>query len=600
MLPRRRLLLSPIAVFGLASVLSAGTVAAYTATTTNSGNTIEAGSVNITDNDGGSAMLGLTNAGSGASDRSCIRVRSDGSLATAVRMSAASSGSLASHLKVKVWRGSGAAGFDDCSGFAADTRDYYGLGAGVVFDGRLADMPSSYATALQDPSDTLHATSITPVAAARTNLVGMWELGERTYRVDDFSGTSGSLLTSRPELLGGAWTRQAVSSTNAVFSASGRIRPQDAGIAIYRQATFAAAETVTADFTVRSATGEAGIMTRMPTTGDTGYLVRYVAASGIWELGTMNAGAFSQLDQWNGTVPVGGTAHVLVSQNGTATSVAIDGVTRLTAVDSTFTTSSRTGLRLVGTGPQDDGVGVHVDNFRSYRPNYPAASAPGIGTSPTLTNTPVLTPGAVASPTDDLWGLQFNGTTQAISFPATGLTTSATIAGWFKLTSGSVTMRDSTTGATAGWSLGYDDGSGTMKFRSSGEVFDTGIPFAPLRSTWHHHALVRNGTTVQYFLDGRRVFSGTAANTTAPTSPFVAMRDGADTTYSAGFLDGVSIWSRALGADEVAAIHDAVSAPADWNQGDAHWYRIDVTVDEDPAAASSSGTATFNWEGRSR
>ncbi len=42
---------------------------------------------------------------------------------------------------------------------------------------------------------------------------------------------------------------------------------------------------------------------------------------------------------------------------------------------------------------------------------------------------------------------------------------------------------------------------------------------------------------------------------------------------------------------------NAVSAPADWQQGDAHWYRIDVTVDEDPAAASSSGTATFKLGG---
>ncbi len=108
-----------------------------------------------------------------------------------------------------------------------------------------------------------------------------------------------------------------------------------------------------------------------------------------------------------------------------------------------------------------------------------------------------MTAGAHPSPTDDQWGVAFNGTSQALSLPATGLTTSATIAGWFKVTSGSITMRDSSTGAATGWSLGYDDGSGTLKFRSSDQVFDTGIPFAPLRGTWHHHALVRNGTSVQ-------------------------------------------------------------------------------------------------------
>ncbi|MBO9532852.1 MAG: LamG domain-containing protein [Solirubrobacteraceae bacterium] len=595
----RRLLVTPIAVFGLACVLSAGTVAAYTATTGNTNNQVQAGSVNLTDNDGGSAMLGLTNAGSGASDRSCIRVTSNGSLATAVRMTASSTGTLASHLLVKVVRGSGAAGFDDCTGFVADSRDYYGLGNGVVYDGRLSDMPTVYSSAIQDPSDARFATSVSPLLAARTSLLGLWEMGERTRRADDFSGTPGALLTSRAELYGAAWTRQAVSTTNAVFTASGRIRNQEPGTAIYRQTTANAAEVITADVTVRSATGEAGILTRMPTTGDTGYLIRYVASTGTWQAGTMNAGTFAQLDSWAGAIPTGGTARLAISQSGTSLQVSIDGVLRMNITDGTIASTGRTGVRLVGVGPQDDGAGVHLDNFRSYQPNQ-ASTVASTGTAATAIGGPVVTAGAHPSPTDEQWGVSFNGTSQALSLPATGLTTAATIAGWFKITSGSVTLRDSTTGAATGWSLGFDDGSGTLKFRSSDEVFDTGIPFASLRGTWHHHALVRNGTAVQYYLDGRLVFTGTAANTTAPTSPFIVMRDGTDASYSAGQTDQVGVWARALGADEIAAIHDAVSAPADWQQGDSHWYRIDVTVDESPAAASSSGTATFTWEGRSR
>jgi hypothetical protein len=595
----RRLLVSPFLVFGFATLLSAGTVAAYTATTTNPNDQIEAGSVQLTDNDSGSAMLGLTNAGSGASDRSCIRVTSNGSLATAVRLTAGSTGALSSHLNVRIARGSGANGFDDCGGFVPDARDYYGLGAGVVYDGRLSDMPASWTTALQDPSDALFATAVSPLLAARTNLVGLWEMGERTRRADDFDGTPGALLTSRAELYGTAWTRQAVSTTNAVFTASARVRTQEPGLAIYRLNTANAAEVVTADLTVRSATGEAGILTRMPTTGDTGYLVRYVASSGLWQMGTMNAGTFTQLDSWNGTVPTGGTARLVVRQNGTALQAAIDGVTRMSVTDGSIAGTGRTGIRLVGSGAQDDGAGVHLDNFRSYQPSQ-ASTVASTGTAATAIGGPVVTAGAHPSPTDEQWGVAFNGTSQALSLPATGLTTSATIAGWFKVTSGNVTLRDSTTGATAGWSLGFNDGTGTLKFRSSGEVLDTGVLFAPLRGAWHHHALVRNGATVQYFLDGRLVFTGTAGASTAPTSPFIAMRDGTGTAFSAGQIDQVAIWSRALGADELAEIRDAVSAPADWQQGDAHWYRIDVTVDEDPAAASSSGTATFNWEGRSR
>ncbi len=82
---------------------------------------------------------------------------------------------------------------------------------------------------------------------------------------------------------------------------------------------------MTADITARSATGEAGVMTRMANAGDSGYLVRYVAASGLWEAGTLNAGTFTQLGSWTGTIPVGGTAHLVVSQNGSSLIVAIDG-----------------------------------------------------------------------------------------------------------------------------------------------------------------------------------------------------------------------------------------------------------------------------------
>ncbi len=586
-------------MFVAACAVSAGTVAAYTATSDSLENGTEAGSVHLYDNDSGSALVGLTSAGAGASDTSCIRVTSDGSLASHVRMHASSAGPLTSHLGVRVTRGTGAIGFDDCSGFIADERNYYGLGDGVVYDGRMSDLPGDWANGISDPSEQLHATSILPVLSARTNLVGLWELGERTRRADNFSGVAGALLTSRAELYGTAWTRQAISSTNLVFSSSGRVRPQAAGLAEYRvTGVSSATEVVSADITVRSATGEAGLMARVPTTGDTGYLVRYRADVGLWELCTANAGVITVLGSWPGAIAIDDTAHVVFDQNGSSIRVFVDGVQRITVTDATFAATGRTGVRLVGVGAQDDNAGVHLDNFRTYQPGTASTTA-STGTAATATGGPVVTPGAQPSPTDIQWGLAFNGTTQTLSLPAAGITTAATMAGWFRLTSGNAIMRDSSTGA-AGWSLGFDDGDGKMKFRVSDQVFDTGILFAPLRNAWHHHALVRNGATVEYYLDGRRVYSGTAGATTAPTSPFFLMRDGTAPTYSNGRVDQVGIWSRALGSAEIAAIHDAISAPAEWKQGESSWYRVDVTVDEDPAAASSNATGTFSWEAHSR
>lgn len=596
----RRLLLSPLAAFALACVISAGTYAAFVARTEATGNSVQTGSVHLHDNDSDAAMLELTNAGLGDFDTSCIRVTSDGTLPSDVRLSASSAGDLAPHLRVRVTRGTGAAGFDDCAGFTADPRDYYGLGGGVVYDGRLSDLPSSWAGGVRDPSEVDHATASAPLMAARANLVGLWEIGEITRRVDEFSGTTGAVLNSRPELRGGNWARQAISTSTAVLTASGRLRLSQPGLALYRQSvSTTAAQVTTVDVSVRSATGEAGLLTRMQTTGDSGYLTRYVAATGTWELGTLSAGTFTALDSWTNPLPAGDTARLAVTSNGATTSATIDGIQRLSATDATFAMSTYAGVRLSDTAATDDFSGVQLDNFRTWSPTTNARAAT-VGTTGTFVGAPVLTAGSEPSPTEPHSGLRFDGVDDALALPAAGLTTTATIAGWFDLSTGNVTLRDSTDGATDGWSLGFDDGSGTLKFRASGEIFDTGVPFGALRGDWHHHALVRNGSDVRYFLDGREVFAGTVTATTAPVSPLIVMADGLGTDASGGDVDHVAVWSRALDPDELAAMHDGVSAPALWEQGEHHWYRVRVSVSEDVAAASKSATASLVWEARSR
>ena len=148
----RKLLLSLAVVGAMTAAAGVGTYSAFTATTTNAGNTFAAGSVSIEDNDGGSTpMVGLTNAKPGASDTSCIRVRYTGSLAATVKLYAAVAGTLPQYLNVIVTRGSTASGFDNCSGFLADTGDYgYGPN-GIVYSGTLQAFPASYAAGVTDP-----------------------------------------------------------------------------------------------------------------------------------------------------------------------------------------------------------------------------------------------------------------------------------------------------------------------------------------------------------------------------------------------------------------------------------------------------------------
>jgi hypothetical protein len=148
----RKILLSLAVVGSVATAAGLGTYSAFTATTANAGNTFASGSVAIEDNDGGSAaMLGLSNAKPGDSDTSCIRVRYTGSLASTVKLYATVSGTLPQYLNVVVTRGSTASGFDNCTGFVADSGDY-GYGAnGILYSGTLQGFPSAYAAGVTDP-----------------------------------------------------------------------------------------------------------------------------------------------------------------------------------------------------------------------------------------------------------------------------------------------------------------------------------------------------------------------------------------------------------------------------------------------------------------
>jgi predicted ribosomally synthesized peptide with SipW-like signal peptide len=136
MKPSRRIV--GMLALGALVVATAGGVtwAAFTATTVNSGDEIQSGTVKLDDNDNGSAVLALSAAEPGAADTGCIKVTFNGSLASTVRLFGTTSGTgLDQYLDLKVTRGSytpSDPGFDSCTNFQPDVTDYLGLGAGVV------------------------------------------------------------------------------------------------------------------------------------------------------------------------------------------------------------------------------------------------------------------------------------------------------------------------------------------------------------------------------------------------------------------------------------------------------------------------------------
>lgn len=131
-------------LLGALALLVIATMAAFTAITENENNQFDTAQVTLTDNDSGVAMLNLTNAVPDAADVSCIEVTYEGSAAATVRLYGTTSGTgLDQYLNLTVTRGTGAAAFDDCTGFSADT-------GGVIYNGTLQGYADNYATGIDD------------------------------------------------------------------------------------------------------------------------------------------------------------------------------------------------------------------------------------------------------------------------------------------------------------------------------------------------------------------------------------------------------------------------------------------------------------------
>jgi predicted ribosomally synthesized peptide with SipW-like signal peptide len=149
----RKLLLTALVLGCFVVVSGAATYSAFSSQTSNSGNSFAAGTVELTDNDAGSAMLSLSNAQPSASDTSCILLTYSGSLASTVRLYGTISGGLSSYLTLTVTRGTDSSpSFDSCSSFTPDGTDYIGAGNGVIYQGNLSAFPTTYAAGLVDPT----------------------------------------------------------------------------------------------------------------------------------------------------------------------------------------------------------------------------------------------------------------------------------------------------------------------------------------------------------------------------------------------------------------------------------------------------------------
>ena len=126
---KRKLLLTLLIVGVLGSVAAIGTYSAFVATTTSSGNSFSAGTVEISDASGLSTALfnNVTNQAPGHTTERCIEVKYTGSLPSTVHMYIPSTAN-GSQFQVTVERGSGMSAGDlanrTCSGFTASSTAF--------------------------------------------------------------------------------------------------------------------------------------------------------------------------------------------------------------------------------------------------------------------------------------------------------------------------------------------------------------------------------------------------------------------------------------------------------------------------------------------
>ena len=158
---RRKILASLLLLTAVVGIAGPATYSAFSSTTSNGGNSFSAGTVAISDNDAGGALLSLSSAKPSDSATGCLKVTYTGTLNANVRLYGSITGSLAPYLNLTVTRGTNSGGFNSCGTFIADTTNYVGAGAGVVYSGTLSNFASSYSdwtSGLVDPTSGSPAT----------------------------------------------------------------------------------------------------------------------------------------------------------------------------------------------------------------------------------------------------------------------------------------------------------------------------------------------------------------------------------------------------------------------------------------------------------
>ncbi len=160
----------------VACIAGAGVFSAFSSSTDNPGNVVTAGTVAISDNDGGSALYKLEAAKPGDSKTSCIKVTYTGSLPATVKLFTPSTiGELGPYVNLKIEAGTATTStFPECTGFTAFTTGgtlYEGTLSAFAaernkFENGVTTVPSASATKWQTNDSAVYRVTVTLSSSA--------------------------------------------------------------------------------------------------------------------------------------------------------------------------------------------------------------------------------------------------------------------------------------------------------------------------------------------------------------------------------------------------------------------------------------------------
>ncbi len=600
---RLRKFLIVMVVAGLAGTAVGVIHAAFFATTGNTGSSFGSGSVILTDNDANGAVLSLSAANPGATDSGCIRASYSGSLPATVKHYADVTGALSPFLTLKVTRGTDPSpSFRSCAGFTPDTCDFYGKGAGVLYDGLLSNYPTTYAAGIQDwtcSGSSNYGTTVSGTAGIVNQY--RFDPASAVYTNDTMTGAAGTLLEAHAGEQNATWTQTVLSEQDAVLTNENRVRKNGNAVAVYiSPATSSADYAIEADVHAKTLINNdaIGILGRYDNSVLTGtgtwYLARYLysttAGNSQWQLYKDVNGTQTQLGTFAQTITAGTNYRVRLQMVGTTISLWVDGVQRVSVTDNAVTAAGFPGVRLGSPGSAvtvSNTTGLHLDNFQVYDTTNGFDS---VGTNHGFPSGGPTTGGG-AIPGDSSVALNFDGVNDYMR-TARQVSDNFSLEFWFNSTQGIGTGTTWQSGAglvdanTAGTTNDFG-----VSLNSNGRVLaGTGNADTTLQSgtglndgNWHHVVFTRvraSGALILY-VDGAQVATGTG-NTNALTASanidFGRLQTAAN--YYAGRLDEVAVYNVALSAATVASHYDTARTAEVWTNPENHSYRFEVTHGE--------------------